>query len=678
MASILQLTFNTQLTIDDGDYLYVNITTSSNQNIPISLGETFRNLRTSNFEVTIPQSSSDYAENYSTSWNFDHSQVGGVNNLLSSFSNNIVTIRLLEPSYQFSSVTGTLITLGKVAYSINNQTQQEPSSVVLNSYSVDVSDRCGKCFANFTLNGGNSSYNVYEGSILLSSSQTSPISINLERGTSTKLQFYDTTGQFIGKASLEVPRKLIEQDISTRTTYLSTGASVNISVPFISSNTSTYEYSLDNSTYKTSNLFTGLVNGSYTVYVKDSFGCVTSKDLVIDGSVTTDQIYFFLSEINPIRFFDYNSEKKNYFNTKSCNELKSISESFNHEVLSTDSPTTQFDTSAPYINSYIIDSSGNTTSLINVQKTQNMGLKAKSTCTYFNLNNGKSGIYFGVVDMLDYDTNAFIKEVNFGLTLPEWANKEGDYVFIKDIGEVQISAVSFSDLYNSFILEFDISYTGDPVEKEISALYNINSYEAYEFILDISTQPDNFNIVIEVGLSSNDIHFTKISENINVAEDRDSLIRIDYWDKENKGGMIYQTGIKHRIRLNGIYDYIGEQEVEGYNGDKEYFITDNTIYNTFEMTFLRLSSAIAHKMRLISSHSELYINGVKCKLSETPEITGERTSNLKSFKAVFKQSGDDFLTNELEQIINTPEEDALNAGIEHSENKGLLLWTKNL
>lgn len=678
MASILQLTFDTNQTIQDGDYLYVGITTYSNQNVPISLGETFRTTRTSNFEVTIPSSTSDYAENYSTSWNFDYSQRGGTNNLLSSFSENVVTIRLLEPSWQFISVTGSLITSSKVSYLINNQNQQEPSSVVLNSYSVDTSDRCGKCFANFTINGGNNTYNIYEGSDILLSSQSSPLSINLNRGTSTKLQFYDTTGQFIGKKSLEVPRRLIEQDILTRITYLSSGASVSISVPFISSDISVYEYSLDNSVYQTSNLFTGLVNGSYTVYVKDSFGCVTSKDLVIDGSVTTDQIYFFLSEINPIRFFDYNSEKKNYFNTKSCNELKSISESFNHEVLSTDSPTTQFDTSAPYINSYIIDSSGNTTSLINVQKTQNMGLKAKSTCTYFNLNNGKSGVYFGVVDMLDYDTNAFIEEVNFGVTLPEWANKEGDYVFIEDIGEVQISAVSYSDLYNSFILEFDIIYTGNPIEKEISALYNLNAYEAYEFVVDMSIQPDSFNIVTEVGLSSSDIHFTKISETIKITDDRDSLIRIDYWDKENKGGMIYQTGIKHRIRLNGIYDYIGEQEVEGYNGDKEYFITDNTVYNTFEITFLRLSSAIAHKMRLISSHSELYINGVKCKLAEAPEITGERTSNLKSFKAVFKQSGDELLTNDLEQIINTPEDAALNAGIEYSENNGLLLWTKNL
>lgn len=678
MASILQLTFNTNQTIQDGDYLYVNITTYSNQVIPISLGETFKTLRTSNYEVTIPSSTSEYAESYSTSWNFDHSQIGGANNLLSSFSNNIVTIRLLDSSYQFSSVTGTLITSNKVTFSINNQTQQEPSSVVLNSYSVDTSDRCGKCFANFTVNGGNNSYNIYEGAALISSSQSSPISVNLDRGVSTKLQFFDTTGQFIGKTSLEVPRRLIGQDISTRITYLSTGASISISVPFISSDTSVYEYSLDNSTYQTSNLFTGLVNGSYTVYVKDNFGCVTSKDLVVDGSVITDQIYFFLSEINPIRFFDYNIEKKNYFNTKSCNELKSISESFNHEFLSTDLQAFQFKTSAPYINSYVIDTSGNTTSLINVQKTQNMGLKAKSTCTYFNLNNGKSGVYFGVVDMLDYDTGAFIEEVNFGFTLPEWANKEGSYVFIEGIGEVQISAVSFSDLYNSFILEFNIAYTGNPTEKEISALYNLNGYEAYEFALDMSTQPDNFNIVIEVGLSSTDIHFTKISETVKTTEDRDSLIRIDYWDKENKGGMIYQTGIKHRIRLNGIYDYIGEQEVEGYNGDKEYFITDNTVYNTFEMTFLRLSSAIAHKMRLISSHSELYINGVKCKLAESPEITGERTSNLKSFKAVFKQSGDELLTNDLEQIINTPEEALLNAGIEYSQDKGLLLWTKNL
>ena len=279
--------------------------------------------------------------------------------------------------------------------------------------------------------------------------------------------------------------------------------------------------------------------------------------------------------------------------------------------------------------------------------------------------------------MLDYDTNAFIQEVNFGFTLPEWANTEEKYVTIEGIGEVKISSIGYSDTYESFILEFDIAYSGIPVERKISALYNLNPYEVYEFTTDMSTTPDSFNLVIECGVDANNIKFSYISETIKIVEDENFLLRFDYWSDENKGGMVYQTEIKNKIRLKGRMKYVGDQKTEGYDGDKEYFITDNVVYNSYELTIDRLSSAMAHKMRLISGHSELYINGIKSKLAEEPEVSGDENNNFKTFKAVFKQSGNEFLTDAQEQITNTPENNALTAAILAAQGKSFLLWTKN-
>ena len=268
-------------------------------------------------------------------------------------------------------------------------------------------------------------------------------------------------------------------------------------------------------------------------------------------------------------------------------------------------------------------------------------------------------------------------ENNFGFTLPEWANTEEKYVTIESIGEVQISSIGYSDTYESFILEFDIAYSGSPVERKISALYDLNPYEVYEFSTDMSTTPDSFNLVIECGVDANNINFSYISETIKIVEDENFLLRLDYWSDENKGGMVYQTGIKNKIRLKGKMKYVGDQKTEGYDGDKEYFITDNVVYNSYELTIPRLTSAMAHKMRLISGHSELYINGIKSKLAEEPEVSGDENNNFKTFKAVFKQSGNEFLTDAQQQIINTPENNALTAAILAAQGKSFLLWTKN-
>jgi hypothetical protein len=678
MSSTLQIQF-TGTQISENDKLNVSVTTPSST---ISLVETFKLLRTSNYQVTIGDGSvtpieNVYAENYAIAWNFDYSQVGGTNNLVAVSSGDTVTITLLNPSWQFNLVAGGVILLGKANFTINNATLQEPSSVTLTSYSEDSSDRCGKCFANFSVTGGNNSYNVYEGATLLASAQSSPISVNFDRGYSTKLQFLDTTGQLIDKTSIITPRRLISNDISVDITNLSSGASLNISTPFIHEDINPYQYSLDDVTYQVSNLFTGIANGTYTIYVKDDFGCVTSKTgVVVDGATQTSDLNFFLSEINPIRFFQLDNEKKNYYNTISCGELKSIAYPFFQKYLSTDSILTQFKTNCPYINCFTLDSDENTSTLVEVQQTANTGLRAKSTCTYFNLGDGRSAVYFGVVDLLDYDTDAFVETVDFGFSLPEWANKQGDYVVIENIGEVQISAVGYSETYEAFILEFDIAYTGSPVERKISALYSLNPYEVYEVSTDMSTTPSKFNIVIECGVDANNINFTYISETIEIVEDDDFLLRIDYWDNENKGGIVYQTGIKNRIRMFGKMNYMGDQETEGYNGDQEYFVTDNVIYNSSELIINRLTSAMAHKMRLVLSHSELYINGIRSKLYESPEISGDENNNFKLFKALVKQSGNEFLTDAQEQI--TSEGGALSAAIEAAQDKSFLLWTKNL
>jgi gliding motility-associated-like protein len=58
-----------------------------------------------------------------------------------------------------------------------------------------------------------------------------------------------------------------------------------------------YEYSLDNITYQDNNTFTGLINGEYTVYVRDKFGC----------GITTEEVYLLMYP----RFFTPNHDGHN-------------------------------------------------------------------------------------------------------------------------------------------------------------------------------------------------------------------------------------------------------------------------------------------------------------------------------------------------------------------------------
>jgi len=158
--------------------------------------------------------------------------------------------------------------------------------------------------------------------------------------------------------------------------------------------------------------------------------------------------------------------------------------------------------------------------------------------------------------------------------------------------------------------------------------------------------------------------------------DNENLFKIVYSDDENKGDMVYQTEIQHLIRLEGQTDYIGEQNTEGYDGDTEFYATENSVYTSERFYFPRLSTNIAHKLRLVSAHKLLNINGIDYKIAETPEINTNINNNSKSFSVLLKSGGSEFLSKNQEIISGSTESELGVGAIEASQGKSLILWTK--
>jgi hypothetical protein len=90
----------------------------------------------------------------------------------------------------------------------------------------------------------------------------------------------------------------------------STPQGVNLSVAYATGNMTgfsvfRFEYSLNNVDFQTSNTFTGLLNGTYTIYVRDNFGCVINTTYVIGNFVPGQNSappYFYISPSNPLPF----------------------------------------------------------------------------------------------------------------------------------------------------------------------------------------------------------------------------------------------------------------------------------------------------------------------------------------------------------------------------------------
>lgn len=663
------IAFDPSATILVDDYIIIRVKTGAREE---SIRENFKLVRSSFNQVTIGADSFVTASNFETSINLDTSLYG----IQTSRFANGVTLSFTNETYYFTDVLGSLFDDDRIIVTYTEGEEVTEKTLKLNSYTSFESDVCGKANAILDVTGGNDLYNVYVDNVLTLSDQTTPIALPLNRGSNNVVRV-TSENEDMGVLNLKVPRKLITSDIDFTITNLSSGTSIQSSVAFISEYISPYEYSLDGVNYQESNIFTNLASGNYNVYVKDAFGCSLSKPIVIDGQTTVTETIFDISDVNPIRYSMFSNGKKNYKNTLSCNDLRLVSTQFYQTYLDSDAIETQFKTNANYINIYTLDDDLNQNTLTPFKKTSNIGLQAKSTCTYFDIGNDRSAIYFGVVDLLDPFNDDVIGNANFGFTLPEWANKEGKFVIIDGIGEVAIDSVGYSDVYESFIIEFNIPYSGSAVEKTLYSKYNLQPYEVYEFNTIMSNEQDQFNIVIEVGTDANNIDFTYISEKIRKVEDSSFLFDIDYWGEKNVGRFVYQTGIKNKIRIKGLVDYIGEQSTEGYDGDAEYYVTDNTVYHSEKFSFFRISSQVAHKLRLVFASENLEINGISYKIAEVPEISqSDGNSNLKNFFVTLKSGGDLALEYVSEQISENTQSLELEALISINKDKGGLLWTK--
>ena len=672
MASTQTLTVNSlPLTFDT---MYINLTDGTN---PIILSFVFKTISTTIGDIKIGSTTTEQATLIAVIINKVYGNTGGTGNISAVAIGSDVVITNQRPDWTFNAPSGSVIG-SRITYVTNNDTPTVTPKLTHTGWSAYVTAPCDSIYGDFTAVGGNNSYNIYVNTVLYASAQTSPFSVLLPRGVLAVIEVRDTTGLLINVRKLIPPAKIIASNISVDVQNFSSGATLTVSVDTFITN-EPLEYALNApSGWQTSNIFTGQLADTYTIYVKDAYGCETASDpVVVDGVTSITETKLVISEINALRFaILQDGAKKNHKNTISCGEVKQISYPFVHKYLQTDLITTQFKANAQYLSAFTLDKDGNMNAQTLNQMTANIGNKARSTCTMFSLGNGRSAIYFGLVDMLDYDTGAFVEEADFGFALPEWADTKGDPVFIDGIGELIIDAISYSDDYDAFVIEFTYNYSGAPVQKDLKAIYNLQPYEVYEFTLDMNAEPTEFYVIIEAGIDSNNIDYTYVSEKVKRTTDSDSLLEIIYYNDVNVGDMVYQTGIQHLLRLDGYWDYIGEQKTEGYDGDSEYYVTDNTIYDSQKFSFPRLSSEMAAKMRLVVAHNYLKINGLFYKLSEVPEIETKQTNNFKLFNVTLKRSGDQFLANVEENIDVSKTGESISAAIEASKGKAMLLWTK--
>ena len=307
----------------------------------------------------------------------------------------------------------------------------------------------------------------------------------------------------------------------------------------------TYEYSLDGTNYQTSNIFTGQANGSYTIYVKDNFNCVTTKNYEVTDSGTRDP-YLFISQANSLIFAENES-------VDDCNIFRNDNNSLANQSLSDvvycaenvykpcDTITLQFKSNYDDPKVYIRFEDGSADQLLTLTKqTLNLNKFQYLDTWYYEYAPGKLGLYFLSGDTYD-ETGLPNGTFNLNGNLPDFAII-GQIITIDVLGTFIIQDVAFDSTIQRKVIVIDYTYVGLPTQTRVKSIYDILPYEIYEFTIDWSVYGIGLYDILISNEDSINGTVQHLSENIAIQDVIEKHLSIRYYNKNNRD-IFYKFGI---------------------------------------------------------------------------------------------------------------------------------------
>lgn len=620
MLETLKITFNEDISLLNGRLQFDIINNIST----IHSFEIWKNSRTSNFQVPIAAptyiigevSAINFVNSFNLDWNggnFNITRVG-----------NVVFIKSLVNSIHFDNFR---------AYYPSSHIFPEEINIDVIFEIIQTEEGLNIINSNYEISNLNICQNVklvietdyladeIVSPISLTGNSSNPIEIDLIRAQTINLHLKRNVSDNVYEVSnysLQLPSFLDANNFNLNITPSPSGSTVVIDVQ---NTIGLYlEYSLDNSNWQTDNFYNGLSEGNYTVYVRDQFGCVKSKDFSLSSSSIYSP-YFDISKSNSFRFayrVDFNDagNYKNDENTMSCEADVKLAYKQIQLFQSADIITTQFKSNYSLNKAWVVKEDGTLVVVPVIQKSNNIGLNDLRDAMKTDLGEGKTGIYFLSGNVYDFATGIDTGEdYTFNGTLPYWA-KSGNYVRV-DMAWYLIENIIFDELKNAEMIVISNNYSGIDTACIAGSIYNKFDYEIFEFTIDLV---DYLDEQIRVKIEATDSNFetvTLLSELIDIKVKQSGTVEINYWNDDNTD-VFYQTEIKHKIRVlldskGGVQDNSNEI----LKTDSTTILINSQLFEVDEFKFDPLTKELWRKLQIALSCKNVIINGVGYVLAES-------------------------------------------------------------
>ena len=430
------------------------------------------------------------------------------------------------------------------------------------------------------------------------------------RETSQTITVKDSVGS-TGFIRILTPDILVSSNVTSSFINSPSGATIKVFVSGI--RLLTLQYSLDNIVFQSSNIFSGILEGNYTIYVRDQLGGVANISLTIpnfeEGGVAERFPYSDLpSKSNSIRF-------ARYVNWGNCSDYKN-----DENTLSWQLPFTE--------NACEYNQLFQGCDIITTQIKSNY---KNIAVTVLDDNEGER-------DINVYYTGEVTGTYSLNGNLPAWG-VIGNYVFYK--GDwIEISNIIYDNSKSAYVLVLDVIYTSFGESLTVRSLYDSETYDIYEFKVDMSDY-SNSKIQVNITQTDDNVSFPDevyLSEIIDVAEIQEGTLSIEYYN-DNNTDIFYATGIKNKIRIPIEYFAGGYADnVESERTDSNTYLINSEGYENDLIAFKLMPKQMMRKVVQALSHKFVFLNDVQYVKEESPEIVSLIGSNLYRLNAQMTKS----------------------------------------
>lgn len=403
------------------------------------------------------------------------------------------------------------------------------------------------------------------------------------------------------------------------------------------------QYSLDNDTYQNSNTFTGILPGTYTAYLRDSFGCISSLEFTVSAlEMPRPAPSFVIEKANPLRFVNsaepvIRNVNNTLYNNQNIPNLENyyFRQPFNiGTVVRTQIKTPYRDLTASIIDECTGEVSQTITPTLEIE---NIGQTDKRDC-YLRVNDktGNFIIYFPQGNIYDTETGDVISSYSSRGQLPSFA-KVGMYVTLEsDItgipdGTIEVIDIIYKDYIGFWCIEIN-SLSPFPSYAVIFgaicvSTYNAEEYNVHEFAftenkgqyrVEIEATDENSNYS-DLVYSSEPFYFDVFLD----------VVTIKYFSDDNQSGINYQTGIIFTINVPGrLFNYSQAGDDETFEDDYGNKQIQKAVYiEQLELESSLIPKYLAEKVVIASTHENLTIDGITVTMADRPEVESKGENN---------------------------------------------------